>query len=79
MFHYNLLLTPSLSLSLLFSCSLYQHNETSLIVAAYYGRTEVVIELLDKGAYIEANDNVSEYDVLLLAATGGGYVYYVVA
>ena len=78
MFHIDLLLTPLPFSSLLFSCSLYQYNWTSLWVAASEGRTEVVIALLDRGADIEAKDNVSEYDVLLLAAAGGGYVYYVV-
>ena len=70
MFHIDLLLTPLLFPSLLFSCSLYQYDQTPLLVAAYVGRTEVVIALLDRGANIEAKDNVSEYDVLLLAAAG---------
>ena len=73
MFHIDLLLTP-----LLCSCSLYQDNETPLIVAAFFGHTEVVIALLDRDANIEAKSNVSEYDVLLLAAAGAGYVCYMV-
>ena len=48
------------------------------MATASYGHTEVVIALLDRGANIEAKINVSEYDVLLLAAAGGWYEYYVV-
>ena len=48
------------------------------MVAAEKGRTEVVIALLDRGADIEAKNGVSENNVFLLAASGGGYVYYVV-
>ena len=70
MFHIDLLLTPFLSLSLLFSCSLYQGNWTPLYVAASNGHTEVVIALLDRGANTEAKNDVSEYDVQLLAAAG---------
>ena len=77
MFYIDLLLSPFLSSSHLFACSLYQWNETPLWIAANNGRTEVVIVLLDRGANIEAKTKVSEYDVLLLAAAGGGYVYYV--
>ena len=46
--------------------------------AAQNGHTEIVIALLDRGSNIVTKVNVSEYDVLLLAAAGGGYVYYVV-
>ena len=74
----DILLTPFPFSSLLFFCSLYQHNVTPLYVAAGNGHTEVVIALLDRGANIETKDNVSKYEVLLLAAAGAGYVYYVV-
>jgi len=75
MFHMDLFLTPVLFYSF---CSLYQYNVTPLIVAAQYGRTEVVVALLDRGANIEAKNKVSKYDVLLLAAAGIGYLYYIV-
>jgi hypothetical protein len=77
MSHIDLLLTPLVFPSLLFSCSLYQYNRTPLYTAASKGYTEVVIALLDRGANTEAKTNVSEYAVLLLAAARGGYVYYV--
>jgi hypothetical protein len=78
MFHIDLLLTPLLFPSLLFSCSLYQYNSTPLYIAAWNGHTEVVIALLDRGANIEAKSNESENNLLLLAAAGGEYVYYMV-
>ena len=78
MFHIDLLLTPLIFSSLFFSCSLYQSDWTPLYAAACKGYTEVVIALLDRGANTEAKTNVSEYEVLLLAAAGGGYVYYLI-
>ena len=55
-----------------------QNNVTPLYIAARNGHTEVIIALLDRGADIEAKDGVSEYDVLLLVASGRRYVYYAV-
>ena len=46
-------------------------GETALILAALYGHTDIVEELLDKGANIEVTDSVMESTALIWAAQNG--------
>ena len=43
-----------------------QFGYTTLVIAAQYGKCDVVIELLDNGADVNAQDNVSPINTVIV-------------
>ena len=46
-----------------------QYGYTPLVTAAYYGKWDVVIELLDNGADVNAQSNVSPINTVIVYTT----------